>query len=231
LQGGARSGGHRLESLRGKRPAGEAESDEGREKVEGNRTGDGATQSERGKQNKPGEKRSGDGAERVDPIQAAEANAQFGEISRDAANQDGERSAHQERGKKQHQRSAEKTEQEKKRPRAGECGVRGKIEAADSGKAGKRECAEGGDAKLDPGVERDGAGVRLAPAAENGAARGETSHENRENRGDSINGVAEDETEGFSPSHLIDKPSSAGKEKADENAEKVFTPGGRRAHR
>src|SRR6266581_2363634 len=231
LRGGARSGGDRLEGLRGKRPAGETESNEGREKVEGDSTGDGATQSKRGKQDKSGEKRSGDGAERVDPIQAAEANAQFGEISRDAANQDGERSAHQERGKKQHQRGAEKTEQEKKRPRAAECRVRGKIEAANSCEASQGERAGRGDAELDPGVERDGAGVGFAPAAENGAARGETSHENRENRGNSINGVAEDETEGFSPSHLIDKPSSAGKEKAEENAEEVFTPGGRRAHR
>src|SRR5713101_5246953 len=230
LQGGPRSGGHRLESLRRKRPAGEAESDEGREKVEGDSTGDGATQSERGKQDKSGEKRSGDGAERVDPIQAAETSAQFGEISRDAANQDGERSAHQECGKKQDQRSAEKTEQEKKRLCAAECGVGGKIEAANSGEAGKRESAEGSDAEFDPGVERDGAGIGFAPAAENGAARGETSHENRENRGDSINGVAEDETEGFSPGHLIDKPRDAGKEKAGENAEEVFTPGGRRAH-
>src|SRR5712691_3117976 len=77
LQGGARSGGHRLESLRRKRPASETESDEGREKVEGNRTGDGATQSERGKQDKPGEKRSRNCAERVDPVQTAEANAQL----------------------------------------------------------------------------------------------------------------------------------------------------------
>src|SRR5713101_3075252 len=231
LQSGARSGGHRLEGLRRKRPTGEAESDEGREEVEGNRTGDGATQSEGGKQDKPGEKRSGDGAERVDPIQAAEASAQFGEISRDAANQDGERSAHQECGKKQDERSAEKTEQEKKRLCAAECGVGGKIEAANSGEAGKRESAEGSDAEFDPGVERDGAGIRFAPPAENGAARGETSHENREDRGNSINGVAEDETERFSPGHLIDKPRCAGKEKADENAEKVFTPGGRRAHR
>src|SRR5712691_10698596 len=176
LQGGARSGGHRLESLRRKRPASEAESDEGREKVEGNRTGDGVTQSERGKQGKPGEKRSRNCAERVDPVQTAEANAQFGEISRDAANQDGERSAHQERGKKQDERSTKKTEQEKKRLCAAECGVRGEIEAADSGEAGKRECAEGGDAELDPGVKRDGAGVSFAPAAENGAVRGETSH-------------------------------------------------------
>ncbi len=217
--------------MRGKRPAGDTESDEGREKVEGNSTSDGVTQSERGKQDKPGEKRSGNGAERVDPIQAAEASAQVGEISRDPANQDGECSAHQECGKKQDQRSAEKTEQEKKRPGAAERGVRGKIEAANSGEAGKRECAECGDAELDPGVERDGPGVRFAPPAENGAARGETSHENREDRGNSINGVAEDETEGFSPGHLIDKPRGAGKEKADENAEEVFTPGGRRAHR